>query len=465
MNVQGKKVLVVGLGKSGISASKLLLQKGAITNITEQGNTAELKTIARGLTELGADVELGKHSEGFIKGTELVVVSPGVPNDSWIIQYLKKNKMPIISEIELAGRYLSCPIVGVTGTNGKSTVTSLIDHIFRYSGKHSIACGNIGFPLSEVVMSKKKYDIAVVEISSFQLEYTYKLHSHIAVFLNFSYDHQDYHTSMQKYWDAKFKLFYNQSGDDWAVINYDKLFAHESINDIKSKKIFFGGDPRLKEYVQNVLWIEDNNMKIKINGETDVIQGVKDILGFGVHQMENLLAAVAVAKICGIHPFLIKEAVERFKPLPFRMQKIAAANDIDFINDSKSTNISSVIAALSGVPGEVVLIMGGKDKGDNFSQLASYIEGKVSCLIAIGEAAERIKKELSSSVLIEKADSLKKAIEIAFNKADYNKTVLFSPGCSSFDMFKDYKERGRAFNILVGECTNKKQLTQEMICS
>lgn len=424
MDVTNKRILVVGFGKSGLAASRLLLSKGACVWITEKEDNIELRKLAEDMIRDGARVELGRHSRKFIEGTELIVISPGVGHECEVVGWAREYEIPVISELELASWYIACPLVAVTGTNGKSTVTSLIEHIFRCSGRSVVACGNIGVPLSEVALQKNILDLAIVEVSSFQLEYINSFRPDVAVWLNFSFDHLDRHQSMEEYLEAKLNIFKNQGPGDWAVI-YSKELNHVK-KKVRAKVVVYGKE--MSEYYCP-----------------------------GVFQ-ENVSAAVALTKIYGVGPEDIKSTIDTFKPLPHRLEHVATINGVKFIDDSKATNIDSVLGALDSVEGQVILILGGRDKGDDFGKLKETILKKASSVVAIGEARDKICSQLNNTVHIEKRPNLGDAVRCAFRIAAPGRTVLFSPGCSSFDMFRDYKQRGEAFQ----ECVDRLGAKEEV---
>jgi UDP-N-acetylmuramoylalanine--D-glutamate ligase len=379
----------------------------------------------------GAVVELGKHSEEFVKEKDLIVISPGVAAQNENVIWAEKYKIPVVSELEFASWYMDCPLICVTGTNGKSTVTSLIDFILRRAGKKSIACGNLGWPLSDVVLNCKKLDFAVVEVSSFQLEFIRDFKPYISVWLNFSYDHLDHHASMDEYLRAKLRIFENQDNNDWAIIYFEE---EERVGNIKTKKVIYGNDKK-----------------------SELI--VKDALLKGRHNQDNIQAAFLASKICGVENETIINAVLNFKPLAHRMEYVDKINDIIFIDDSKATNVHAVIPALHSLQCPVMLILGGRDKGDDFTRLEDTIREKVSGVVVIGEAKDKIIKQLNGIVPIYESATLEDAVKCSYKNAKNNTTVLLSPGCSSFDMFKDYKERGNRFKEAVRNLKIKTQNT------
>lgn len=430
MDVKNKKVLVVGLGISGQAAARLLLDRGAEVSITEIDDTPELQEISKKFILQGVAVELGRNSEQFVEGHDLIITSPGVNSENDIFRWSKKYNIPLISEIEFAGSYIDCPMIAITGTNGKSTVTSLIAHIFNCAGKNAVACGNIGFPLSSVVLEQGKFDFAIVEVSSFQLEYITDFRPDTAVFLNFSCDHIDSHKSMERYLIAKLNIFKNQIQQDNAVIRSKDFNLIK--NAIKSQIVFYdNNDPQTKQFMSGI------TLNI---------------------QKENIQAAYSVARIYSIELDKIRDAIESFQPLPHRMEYVTDVNGVNFINDSKATNVASVNACLSAIKGPVVLILGGRDKGDDFSELKNAAIKKVKSIIAVGEAKEKIQDQLSNSIEVEKAIGFKEAVVHASKIAPQGGTVVLSPGCSSFDMFKDYKERGEIFKKCVLDLAKHKEV-------
>lgn len=426
-DLNSKKVLVVGLGTSGQAASKLLLSKGASLWVTENNDNPKTRQTANDLTKKGAIVELGRHTEDLVKGKDFIVISPGVNSRHETVKWAGKHAVPVISELEFASWFVDCPLICVTGTNGKSTVTSLIDHILKNAGKKSVACGNLGVPLSDVVLNYKRLDFAVVEASSFQLEYIKNFKPYIGIWLNFSYDHLDHHASMDEYLKAKLRIFENQTEGDWAVVHYEEL---ERVGNVKSKKIMFGG-------------------------EDDSITGFSNALMKGQHNYENILASVIAARICGIGNDIIKISVRDFKPLPHRMEYVASIGNIHFMDDSKATNVHAVIPAVNSLLKPIALILGGRDKGDDFSRLKEIIKKKIAFIVAIGEAREKIIKQLNGIVPIYRSSTMEDAVNCAYKNSASGTTVMLSPGCSSFDMFRDYKERGERFQEAVRDLKNR----------
>lgn len=420
-NLNGKKVLVVGLGVSGVAAVKLLLNKGAVVKVSDALDNAKIRISAEIFAKKGVEIELGKNSAEFAKGSELIVTSPGVNSNNEILLWAKKNEVPVISEIELASWIIKYPLICVTGTNGKSTVTTLIDAIFKSAGKKTVPCGNLGLPLSEVAMQYDDLDYAIVELSSFQLEYIKTFRPYISIWLNFSYDHLDHHESMEDYLKSKLRIFENQTERDWAIINYAEIY---NVGDLKAQKVVYGENAELD-------W---GNEIIQLKGK---------------HNQENIAASVACAKICGIGDESILKTVRSFKGLPHRIEYVDSVHGVSFIDDSKATNVHAVIPTLNSFKKPLILIMGGRDKGDDFARIRDLVSKKTDLLILFGEAKQKIREQLEGTVPTHLASTMDDAVEFAIKNAVKGATVVLSPGCSSFDMYRDYKERGEKFHEAV----------------
>lgn len=412
-----KKVIVVGLAKSGIAAARLLAEYGYDVFITEITDNAEIRVTAdlliRDNIVKGANVEIGCHSGEFIEGADFVVLSPGVRIDSEPVTLIKSMNIPIISELELAYSMCQAPVIAVTGTSGKTTVTTLIGNMLKKQGLDVIVCGNIGNPFCGEIKRVKQDSIVVLEVSSFQLEWIRAFKPWISVILNISENHLDRHKDLEEYISLKTRIFSKQGREDIVFLNGKDRILKEVAAHIESKVEFFD------EY--------------------------KDFKGKYNIQNENYLAAMSVASMAGVSEKVMLEVIGTFKGIEHRLEHVATVNGVDFINDSKATTISSVEWALKSLDGRITLIMGGKYKGGDFSRLERFIEEKVNRVIAIGEARPIIKRDLSRLNNIFEEESLEKAIRNAFENSSNGDKVLLSPGCSSFDMFKNYEERGRVF--------------------
>lgn len=426
MDLKNKQVVVVGLAKSGIAALNLLKRQGAKARATEINAKGSVACLAEKLLKTGFDVEIGKHTEDFLKGADLVVTSPGVSDSALPIKWARQNKVNVIDEIELAYNFCKAPIIAITGTNGKSTTTSLIGHILRENSINTSVCGNIGTPFSDEVSKLDKDSACVLEVSSFQLSRIDKFRPKIAVFLNATQNHLDRHADFKEYFGAKMRIFENQAKDDWAVLNRDDKNIANAIKDIKAGKLFFS-----------------------LNSEN--IFDVNDLQIKGAHNIENARAAALAARVFGVPDKIIANAIKTFKGLEHRCEFVATVTGVKFINDSKSTTVDAAIKALSCCDGSIVLIAGGRDKNSDFAPLREHLKGKVKAVVLIGEARQKIKNALTGAVDIKEADSMKDAVLLASSMAKKGESVLLSPMCTSFDMFEDFEHRGRVFKDIVKE--------------
>jgi len=416
-----KKVVVVGLGKSGIEAARLLAEQGESVFITELKTDDAAWNAAKGLIKDDVvqerNIELGSHTEDFIAQAGLMVISPGVSANSLPVKFAEKRNIPIISELELA--YLACPapVIAVTGTSGKTTVTTLIGQMLAKAGRDALVCGNIGNPLSGEIKRIKKDSIVVLEVSSFQLERIKAFKPRTSIILNISENHLDRYKDMQEYVYLKLRIFSNQDKDSIVFLNgKDKILKGIS-GKIKCKVEFFDEyrDFKKRHSIQN----------------------------------ENYLAAMSVALLEGVSEDIMLKTISGFKGIEHRLEHVGTINGIDFINDSKATTVASVEWALKSLGQNIILIMGGRYKGGDFGRLKRFVQDKVDCIVAIGEARPQIKKGLSGTKDIIEENNFDGAVRTAFKKAKSGGRVLLSPGCSSFDMFSSYEERGRIFKELV----------------
>ncbi len=447
---KNKKVTVVGLARSGTSAALLLRNLGAEVYATDSGDSEDLRKNGELLKSKNIKVEIGEHTRRFIKDKDLIVISPGVADSSPAVIWANEEDIPIISEIELG--YLCCdaPIVAITGTNGKSTVTTLIGEILRKGGKDVVVCGNLGVPFSGEMPRIKKDSIVVLEVSSFQLERTKDFRPYVSVLLNISQNHFDRHLDLNSYINAKARIFQNQEASDWAVLNYDDALVRELKKKTKANVLYFS---RAKKVMG--AYFKKNSLAISTNGTEQLLCEASQIKIRGGHNIENVLASLCVASIFGINAQRTEEAVKDFKGLEHRFEYVTSVDDIDFINDSKSTTVLSTMRALEACDRPVILIAGGKDKGSDFTKARSTIASKVKDIVLIGAARDKIKEHLKGTVPITEANSMEEAVKIAYFKADKGSAVLLSPMCASFDMFRDFEDRGRVFKEAVFKIKEK----------
>ena len=407
---KNKLVIVAGLARSGLACANLLFSLGAKVGVTDSIDNESTRNNAKKLKSKDIKLELGKHSEDFIKGNDLLVLSPGVPNDSGAVLIASKHKIPVISEIELASDLCPATIIAVTGSSGKTTVTTLIGKVLQASGRKAFVCGNIGNPFAGEVEKMREGDFVSLEVSSFQLETIKGFKPKISVILNFSPNHLDRYKSLEDYYRAKKRIFLNQDKEDYLVINRQDPLSTGMAGEVKAQIAYF---------------TQTNSLN------------------------PNHAAVLAVAAILGIDEKIALSVFREFKGLPHRMESIAEINNISFINDSKATTADSTLWALRNIDRPIILIAGGKDKGVDYTAISALAKEKVKKIILIGEAKKKISGALNGVVPTEEAGSLEDAVNKAFGIAKKGDCVLLSPMCSSFDMFANYEERGVSFKKAV----------------
>ena len=444
MDLKGKRTAVVGLGRSGVAAARLLATKGAHVMAVDVKDRESLSEALAVLEPLKVEVLPGGHHPEVLRSTDLVVLSPGVDASLPLWEELKGSGIEVIGELELASRWVQEPIVAVTGTNGKTTTTALIGHLLRSSGKEVFVGGNIGSPLAEYVMEGKA-ELVVLEVSSFQLETIRSFHPGVAVLLNVSPDHLDRHGTFEGYLRAKARIFANQTSEDWAVLNLD---------DPQVRRLCEGGlPPRILSLSKAPL---DRREGVFSVGEEAIIRlgereerlSLRHLPLLGTHNLENVLAAVGVGILLGLDPRQVEEDLRRFKPLPHRLELVGRVAGVTFFDDSKATNPLATLRAVEALGEGIVLIAGGQNKGLDLSplrQLAQRLKG----VVAIGEAAEEVLRTFDSTVPSVRAEGMEEAVQRAFEMASAGDVVLLSPACASFDMFRDYRQRGEAFKRAV----------------
>jgi len=435
MDVKKQRVVVLGLGISGMEAAKLLQDKGADVTVRDNAaGDAKVAARAEALRSCGIGVELGAGIQATTR-FDFCVLSPGINPNAPLVQALRQAGLPMFGELEVAYRFCACPIVGITGTNGKTTTTELVDAVLAAGGKRTLACGNIGTAFSTAVRKSEEIDVMVVEVSSFQLEHIVEFRPRISVHLNLTPDHLDRYGSMEEYEVAKWQIFRNQTADDYAVVN-----ANLRLPEMAARKITISASGAAADYQLIDGWLVARGEQVLEQSRTNLI---------GPHNAENMLAALAVADLYAIPREAAIEALCRYKPLPHRCEKVATIDGVTFINDSKATNIDALEKALQSMQVPAVLIAGGKDKGLDFSSLRGLLREKVKAVVLIGQMTEKLFAAWNSAVPCVRATTLSDAIEQAQKLAQSGEAVLFSPGCSSFDMFKDFEDRGNHFRELV----------------
>lgn len=444
MELKGKIVTVVGLGNSGLNAAILLGDMGAVVRVTDSKDTPEVQRNAAVLSDRNVKLEIGRHTRDFIKESVLVIVSPGVEDSSPAIRYAVELDIPTISEMELGYRFCRGRIIAITGTNGKSTVTSLIGEMLKTGGKDTVVCGNIGNALCGEIGRIKETTLVVLEVSSFQLERIQTFKPYIAAILNITDDHLDRYKTFKDYFDEKSKVFRNQDKDDILILNYDtgNLMAMKA--KANSRVLSYSKARELEgAYAKNGRII----VSLK-NGEEE-ISHVNEIKLKGLHNLENVLVSSLIARLAGVNAASIRSAINNFKGLTHRFETVGVIDGVEYIDDSKGTTVDSTYRALESCAKDVVLIAGGRDKNSDYRVIKEMVRKKVRGLVLIGEAKDRIKNFLGGDVKTYDADTLSEAVKIARGIAKAGMAVLLSPMCSSFDMFKDYKERGEVFKEAV----------------
>ncbi len=441
LEIKNKAVAVLGVGESGVAASRLLQSRGArVTAFDEsqEADASELRALNIGV-ELGAQA-LEKISAGKF---DLAVISPGIELKSPLAAPLVRAGVPILGEIELASRFCQCPIVALTGTNGKTTTTELVTAVLQAGGKRAIAAGNIGRAFSSVVDETADLDFAVLEVSSFQLETIERFRPAVSVYLNLTPDHLDRYASIEEYRAAKWRLFENQTEQDWAVVQQEVELPRGT----RARRVTFSAGDAGADYTLRGGMLCARGREVFAQSETQLA---------GPHNAENLLAALAVGDLCGVSHEKAAEAMRAYRPQPHRCELVAEVDGVTYINDSKATNIDAVEKALAGMTCRVVLIAGGKEKGLDYSPLTPLVRKTARACVLIGQVREKLRALWSDGVPCETAESLPQAVERAARLARSGDVVLLSPGTSSYDMFSGYEERGDVFRAAVNALKERK---------
>ena len=442
--LRGKRVLVVGLAKTGVATSLFCAARGAEVTATDARGENEVGDAIVQLRAAGVNLELGGHRETTFLGQDLIVPSPGVPADAPLLRAARAKGVTIWSEIELAGRFMNGRLIGITGSNGKTTTTSLIEHILKNAGFATILAGNIGTPLISRIEQTNDDTITVVELSSFQLELIETFRPNISVFLNLSPDHLDRHHTFEEYGAAKARIFRNQKEGDCAVLNADDP-ASTPYAPTRPQVYWFSR----KQRVAQGAFVRNNEIVFRQNGEEMAVLKLQEIPLVGAHNVENVLAAVTTTRIAGANPAAIAKGVRSFAGVEHRLEFVAEVGGVRYFNDSKATNVDATLKALDAFPGRILIILGGKDKGSDYTVLRKPLREKAILALLIGAAADKIEKQIEGSVAIEGAGTIERAVEIASHAARPGDVVLLAPACASFDQFQNFEHRGRVFKDLV----------------
>jgi len=446
VELKGKNVLVLGLARSGVAAAVELTNLGAKVTASDIKPKSEIKDAAL-LESKGVRLVLGEHPLMLLDECDLIVLSPGIPNDIKILDKARKRDIPIISELELGYWFAKAPIIAVTGTNGKTTTTTLIGEILKNDGKNITLAGNIGIPLVKEVEKDNSKDYFVVEVSSFQLENIMHFKPKISVILNITEDHLNRHKTFENYIETKARIFENQTEEDYAVLNFDDPIVRSFTKRIKAKIMFFSR----KEELPRGIYVKNGVIVIKENGRIYPLLKAEELGIKGNHNLENALAAASVAWICRINLNNLAETLKNFHGVEHRLEFVAEIGKIKFINDSKATNPDSAQKAIEALNEPIILIAGGYDKKSDYTNFVKAFNGKVKKLILIGATADDIEETAKRHGFfnIQRADSLQQAVILAYKAASSGDVVLLSPACASWDMFKSFEERGRIFKETV----------------
>jgi len=443
--LKGVKVAVLGAARSGISVASLLARAGASVLLSDVKSLEELNLPLSKLNELGVEIETGHHSEAVLE-TDLICISPGLPLTIPVLRKAKKKDIPVVGEIEVASWFCHSPIIAITGSNGKTTTTTLAGEIFRRYNEKTVVAGNIGKPFSEYVSMTAPDGIAILEISSFQLETIHTFHPKIAVIMNLTDNHLDRYPDFESYATAKLNILKNMTSEDVLIFNADDDHLVRSLRNIIPRKLIFS----LSQHDREGVYWRDDKIFLRINGEEKRIS-LKNYHLKGIHNRYNMMVAALIASLLDVPDNIIEESIEQFEGIEHRLEMVREYQGVVFVNDSKATTVDSLAWALQSFDEKIVLIVGGKDKGGDFRRVVPLLKKHVRAAILIGKAANRIQSVWNGVIPLFRAESLKEAVEKAFRQAQKGDVVLLSPACSSFDMFRDYEDRGRQFKQAVRE--------------
>jgi UDP-N-acetylmuramoylalanine--D-glutamate ligase len=444
MELKNKRVLVVGLARTGVATALFCAAHGAIVTATESRTEAEIGERVGELRAAGVTLELGGHREKTFLQQDLIVPSPGVPADFPLLLAARAHSITIWSEIELAYRFLHGTLIGITGSNGKTTTTALVEHILRDAEFPTVLAGNIGTPLITCVENTKRNTVTVVELSSFQLELIETFRPNISLFLNLTPDHLDRHRSMETYGAAKARIFENQTEEDAAIVNADDPAVTR----------YAPAEPRVywfsrKQRVAEGAYLHGDDIIFRHDGAEETILTRTEIPLVGTHNLENVLAAVVATRLAGATVSAVVKGIRSFAGVEHRLEFVAEIGGVRYYNDSKATNVDATLKALDAFPGHILIILGGKDKGSDYTVLQTPLREKAILALLIGAASEKIKNQISGSVAIERVGTLQGAVKTASHAARPGDVVLLAPACASFDQFENYEHRGRVFKDLV----------------
>lgn len=443
--LRNKKISVIGAARSGVAVAKLLQGQGARVFVSDKAGPEKLSTEAQMLCELGIAHELGGHSDR-VYDCSLIVISPGVPSNAPVVLEAQTRALTVVSEVEVASWFCRSPIIAITGSNGKTTTTTLIGRILGDAKKKHAVAGNIGTAFSSIVLELAPTDLAVLEISSFQLDHCETFRPHIAAIMNVTQNHMDrYDHSMEKYAESKARIFMNQSGDDALIYDADDEQTVKIVQRARCRRIPFSIRERLTEGA----YAEGRVLVTALNGKRTEVINLDDISIKGPHNLYNAMAASLVGQLTGVGTASIRATLKNFKGVEHRQEFVREVNGVRYYNDSKATSVEAVWYALQAYDQPIILMLGGRDKGNDYSRILDLVQGHVRAIVAMGESAEKVEKAFFGTKPVRRANSIDEAVQTAQSLAQRGDVVLLSPACASFDWFENYEQRGRVFKELV----------------
>jgi UDP-N-acetylmuramoylalanine--D-glutamate ligase len=446
--VVGMKVSVIGAARSGVAVARLLSSEGALVFVSDSSPAEKLQSQIADLQSLGIEFETGSHSDR-IFDVDMIVLSPGVPSSAPVVQDAKRRGIRIVSELEVASWFCKAPIVAITGTNGKTTTTTLVGRLFHDAKKPHVVAGNIGTAFSSAVSELSELSVAVLEVSSFQLDDIESFHPKVSVILNITPDHLDrYEHSFENYIAAKCKIFENQTNDDYLIYCYDDEETRECVRRMASLHVH-AVPFSVTEQFEEGAFVDNGKLVTALHGKRMEIVSTDEISIKGIHNLYNSMAAVLTAQIMGVGAASIRATLKNFKGVEHRLEFVRELNGVKYVNDSKATNVDSVWYALQAFTEPIVLLLGGRDKGNDYSKLYDLVQQHVKAIVAIGESSTTVVDAFKDIRNVVVANSMVEAVNTAASLAVTGDVVLLSPACASFDWFENYEHRGKVFKQLV----------------
>ncbi len=461
MELQGKKTLVLGAGKSGVKSAKFLIERGAVVALHDKKPIEEWSEEARSLKNEKVGLIDGNLPSWLLDQIDLVVISPGVPTNTIPAKYVDRKDGEVIGEVELAYRFMKGRIVGITGSNGKTTTTSLIGEILKNAGIETQIGGNIGTALITLAETSTDETWTVAELSSFQLETIKEFRPNVAIALNVTPNHLDRYNFFTDYAAAKYRIFMNQMAEDVAILNADDEITASWAKNLKANVVLFSTEKELEEG----LFLRGRDLACRANGKEKVLTTRNEMTLRGIHNVQNVLASLAAGLACGASPDSMRETIREFKAVEHRLEFVDEIENVKFYNDSKATSVDATLKALEALSeedGKIILILGGLGKNAPYAPLAELMKENVRTLITIGADAENIENQLKDYAEILRAEDMKDAVRKSLSVAESGDSVLLAPACASFDMFKSYEERGRVFKAEVESLTKKAQTNEAL---